>query len=92
MHDSSVRPVLSRCLGLAAALALAGLALLLPAEPAHAFAMAPECPIGDSRYVVYYNNAQHQQVVGTRATGCNFVSTNTGTISGFFTVTCTPCS
>jgi hypothetical protein len=92
MHDSSARPVLSRCLSLAAALALAGWALLLPAKPAHAFAMPPRCPAGDSTYIVYYNNAQHQQVVGTTTVDCNQVSTHTGEISGFFTETCSPCS
>ena len=92
MRDSSPRSVLTRCLGLAAALALVGSALLLPAVPAHAFPMAPACPIGNSTYTVYYNNAQHQQVVGTRSVACNNSTSSTGTVSGFFTETCTPCS
>ncbi len=92
MHDSSARPVLSRCLSLAAALALAGWALLLPAKPAHAYAMPPRCPIGDSSSTIYYNNAQHQQVVGNTAVNCNQISTHSGETSGFFTVTCSPCS
>ena len=92
MHDSSAHPVLSRSLSLAAAVALAGWALLLPAKPAHAYAKPPSCPINTSSYIVYYNNAQHQQVVGTAAVDCYDVSTHTGVTSGFFTAGCSPCS
>jgi hypothetical protein len=82
MKDQTAhRPSLSRFLTLAALLALAVWAFLLPAKPAHAMSPVPRCASGYSEKVLYY----------TTDIDCEGNITKFGSTNIYYTYTCTAC-
>jgi hypothetical protein len=85
------RPSLSRFLALAALLAVAVWAFLLPAKPAHAMSPVPRCASGYSEKVLYYTSITHQTETGETDIDCAGNITKFGSTNIYYTYTCTAC-
>jgi Family of unknown function (DUF6289) len=91
MNGQAARPVVFRWLALTALAVLAVWALLLPTRPAFAYALPPQCSVGYSRTILYYNNAQHQEQVGESIGSCEGGESQSGESTAWWTVYCEVC-
>jgi hypothetical protein len=92
MRTQAAKLRLSRVPALAASFGLIVIAFLQPARTANAVARFPQCGSVDQTIDVYYNNAQHQLIVGEAESLCNGEVQITGTVTAFYTFSCYPCS